>query len=147
MNSTTTHQKFENKIMKLRNCIKGRQNVMFQFSIYYHKKVMYIQIIKHFQTTLSYQPFSGTCQPQCLASSKLWPEMTELWNKLFTIIANHKIVIKLAEVSNSCYSELCIKWKNPDYRGGQTKMAYFFLLKITYRNTNQTPYKHFIGRM
>jgi len=37
---------------------------------------------------------------------------------------------------NSCYSELCIKWKNPAYRGGQTKMAYFFLLKITYRNTN-----------
>jgi len=37
---------------------------------------------------------------------------------------------------NSCYSELCIKWKNQAYKGGQTKMAYFFLLKITYRYTN-----------
>ena len=26
--------------------------------------------------------------------------------------------------------------RNPAYRGGQTKMAYFFLFKITYRNTN-----------
>ena len=33
-----------------------------------------------------------------------------------------------------------IKW-------GQTKLAYFFLLKNTYHITDKTPYKHFVRQM
>jgi len=58
----------------------------------------------------------------------------DLRHKLLPFRLHHSIITIYSY--NNCYSELGIKWKNPACRGGQTNMAYFFLLKITYRNTN-----------
>ena len=48
---------------------------------------------------------------------------------------------------NRCNPELGILWKKPAYRGVQTKVAYFILLKSTYRITYWTTHRHFSGRM
>jgi len=59
---------------------------------------------------------------------------------------HRKLINMLVSVLlNRCNPELGIYWKTPAYRGVQTKVAYFILLKITYRITNWTPYKHCIG--